>query len=73
MACRVTPLTDIEIKKTKPREQLKRDIAKGINPNIESKVNKAYNRAKYLDERVELMQWWSNCLNSLFIVNKKSL
>jgi integrase len=33
---------------------------------VGGKVSQAYNRAKYLDERVELMQWWSNYLNQLF-------
>lgn len=33
--------------------------------SIGNSVSQAYNRAKYLDERVELMQWWSNHLDSL--------
>jgi len=30
--------------------------------SVGNSVSKAYNRAKYLDERVELMQWWSDYL-----------
>ncbi len=33
--------------------------------SVGSSVSQAYNRAKYLDERVELMQWWNNYLESL--------
>jgi len=32
---------------------------------VGGKVSQAYNRAKYLDERVELVQWWSNYLDDL--------
>ncbi|MBT5935087.1 integrase arm-type DNA-binding domain-containing protein [Sulfurimonas sp.] len=32
---------------------------------VGGKVPQAYNRAKYLNERVELMQWWSNYLEEL--------
>ena len=31
--------------------------------SVGNSVSQAYNRAKYLDERVELMQWWSNYLD----------
>ena len=30
--------------------------------SVGNSVSQAYNRAKYLDERVELMQWWSDYL-----------
>ena len=33
--------------------------------SIGSKVSQAYNRALYLDERKELMQWWSDWLDSI--------
>jgi len=33
--------------------------------SVGNAVSQAYNRAKYLDERVEMMKWWSNYLNSL--------
>jgi hypothetical protein len=33
--------------------------------SVGSKVSQAYNRALYLDERKELMKWWSNYLNNL--------
>jgi integrase len=33
--------------------------------SVGSSVSQAYNRAKYLDERVELMQWWSNYLDEV--------
>jgi len=32
---------------------------------VGNSVSQAYNRAKYLDERVELMQWWSNYLDEV--------
>jgi len=34
--------------------------------SVGNSVSQAYNRAKYLDERVELMQWWSDYLDGLF-------
>ncbi|QOP42473.1 DUF4102 domain-containing protein [Sulfurimonas sediminis] len=33
--------------------------------SVGSSVSQAYNRAKYLDERVELMQWWSDYLDEV--------
>ncbi len=33
--------------------------------SVGNSVSQAYNRAKYLDERVELMQWWSDYLDRL--------
>lgn len=33
--------------------------------SVGNSVSQAYNRAKYLDERVELMQWWSNYLDNI--------
>ncbi len=33
--------------------------------SVGNAVSQAYNRAKYLDERVELMQWWSNYLDEV--------
>ncbi len=33
--------------------------------SIGNSVSQAYNRAKYLDERVKLMQWWSNYLDEV--------
>jgi len=33
--------------------------------SVGNSVSQAYNRAKYLDERVELMQWWSNYLDEV--------
>jgi integrase len=33
--------------------------------SVGSSVSQAYNRAKYLDERVELMQWWSDYLEEV--------
>ena len=33
--------------------------------SVGSTVSQAYNRAKYLNERVELMQWWSDYLNKI--------
>jgi len=33
--------------------------------SIGNSVSQAYNRAKYLNERVELMQWWSDYLDEL--------
>jgi len=35
--------------------------------SVGSSVSQAYNRAKYLDERVKLMQWWSDYLNGVQI------
>jgi len=35
--------------------------------SVGNAVSQAYNRAKYLDERVELMQWWSDYLDNLII------
>ncbi len=32
---------------------------------VGSRVSQAYNRAKYLDERVQLMQWWSDYLDKI--------
>ena len=32
-----------------------------------SNVSQAYNRAKYLDERKQLMQWWSDFLDEVKI------
>ncbi len=33
--------------------------------SVGNSVSQAYNRAKYLDERMELMQWWSDYLDNL--------
>jgi len=33
--------------------------------SVGNSVSQAYNRAKYLDERVKLMQWWSDYLDNL--------
>ena len=33
--------------------------------SVGNSVSQAYNRAKYLDKRMELMQWWSDYLNRL--------
>lgn len=33
--------------------------------SIGNSVSKAYNRAKYLEDRIKLMQWWSDYLNTL--------
>ena len=33
--------------------------------SVGNSVSQAYNRAKYLDERVELMEWWSNYLDEV--------
>jgi len=33
--------------------------------SVGSNVSQAYNRAKYLTERVKMMEWWSNYLNGL--------
>lgn len=33
--------------------------------SIVNSVSRAYNRAKYLNERVELMQWWSDYLDNV--------
>lgn len=33
--------------------------------SVGNSVSKAYNRAKYLDERVELMQWWTAYLDEV--------
>jgi len=33
--------------------------------SVGNSVSQAYNRAKYLDERVKLMQWWSNYLDEV--------
>jgi len=33
--------------------------------SVGNSVSQAYNRAKYLDERVRLMQWWSNYLSGV--------
>ena len=35
--------------------------------SVGNSVSQAYNRAKYLDERVKLMQWWSNYLNEVIL------
>jgi integrase len=32
---------------------------------VGNKIAQAYNRAKYLDERVKLMQWWSDFLDGV--------
>ncbi|PHS57417.1 MAG: integrase [Sulfurimonas sp.] len=34
--------------------------------SVGNSVSQAYNRAKYLDERVELMQWWSDYLDEVW-------
>lgn len=36
---------------------------------VGGKVSQAYNRAKYLDDRVELMQWWNTYLNNILKEN----
>jgi len=33
--------------------------------SVGNSVSQAYNRAKYLDDRTELMIWWSNYLDNL--------
>jgi len=33
--------------------------------SVGNSISQAYNRAKYLNERVELMQWWSDYLDAL--------
>ena len=33
--------------------------------SVGNAVSQAYNRAKYLEERKELMQWWSDYLDNL--------
>ena len=33
--------------------------------SVGNSVSQAYNRAKYLDERVEIMQWWSDYLDEV--------
>ena len=33
--------------------------------SVGNSVSQAYNRAKYLDERVELIQWWSDYLDEV--------
>ena len=35
--------------------------------SIGNSVSQAYNRAKYLDDRVELMQWWSDYIDNLLL------
>jgi len=35
--------------------------------SVGNSVSQAYNRAKYLDERIKMMQWWSNYLNDLYL------
>jgi len=30
---------------------------------VGSKISQAYNRAKYLQQRQELVQWWGDCLD----------
>ena len=34
---------------------------------VGSSVSQAYNRAKYLDERTQMMQWWSDYLTDMVI------
>jgi len=34
--------------------------------SVGNSVSQAYNRAKYLDERVKLMQWWSDYLDEVY-------
>ena len=34
---------------------------------VPNKVRAAYNRAEYLDERREILQWWANHLDELNI------
>jgi integrase len=34
---------------------------------VGSSVSQAYNRAKYLDERAQMMQWWSDYLTELIL------
>lgn len=44
----------------------KRDIIDvQLAHSVGSKVSQSYNRAKYLDERIRLMEWWSNFLDEL--------
>lgn len=38
-----------------------------------NKVRRAYNHAKYLDERRELMQWWSDYLDEQLAIARKSI
>ena len=40
-------------------------IEKQLAHSVGTKVSQAYNRAMYLDERKELMQWWSDYLDAL--------
>lgn len=40
--------------------------------SVGNSVSKAYNRAKYLDERVELMKWWSDYLDNLLQSSDKN-
>ena len=49
---------------------------KGFNPDVieaalahtdKNEVRRAYNRSVYLQQRVELMQWWGN-----FVENKRN-
>jgi integrase len=35
--------------------------------SVGNSVSQAYNRAMYLDERIELMQWWIEYLQNLSI------
>ena len=35
--------------------------------SVGNSVSQAYNRAKYLDERIKMMRWWSNYLNDLYL------
>ena len=38
--------------------------------SVGNSVSQAYNRAKYLDERVELMQWWSDYLEKVHYADR---
>ena len=45
----------------KPHDVIETQLAHSVG----NAVSQAYNRAKYLDERKELMQWWSDYLDNL--------
>ncbi len=48
-------------KSTHKHEVIETQLAHSVG----NSVSQAYNRAKYLDERVELMQWWSDYLDKV--------
>lgn len=50
-------------------------IEKQLAHEDENRVRRAYNRAEYMDARIEMMQWWSDyvCEKCINFINKKQM